>query len=216
MEHPKVLIIDSDRESVRQLHSLLSTLPLDVLVAVDQVQAFERNLSHSFDLMFISHGLQDGNGVKLFTQLRQANGNVCGVLMASHVDLRVVYDAVSAGFAHVLEKPFEPAELRFVLGELFPDRVWSVEGFQTSGREPMEPVTTPDLVAIARLTTADIRENLSTSELIRIIRSVDYPFAGKERLEYFDRDTLERVVCLVRRWSQQRLESQRSSLKATA
>jgi hypothetical protein len=46
---------------------------------------------------------------------------------------------------------------------------------------------------------------LSNFDLMRIIRAVDYPFAGKERLEYFDRDTLERVVCLVRRWSQQRL-----------
>jgi hypothetical protein len=38
-----------------------------------------------------------------------------------------------------------------------------------------------------------------------VIRSVEYPFAGKDRLEYFDRDTLERVVCLVRRWSCNRL-----------
>ena len=46
-------------------------------------------------------------------------------------------------------------------------------------------------------------------------RSVDYPFAGKERLEYFDRDTLERVVCLVRRWSQQRLAAIGKSMNET-
>lgn len=58
-----------------------------------------------------------------------------------------------------------------------------------------------DLQAIARLSDEDIRGLMPKSELIQVIRGVDYPFAGKERLEYFDRDTLERVVCLVRRWS---------------
>jgi hypothetical protein len=69
----------------------------------------------------------------------------------------------------------------------------------------------PGLAEIAGLSNADIRERLSRAELIGIIRAVEYPFAGKERLEYFDRDTLERVVCLVRRWSQQRLERLRSA-----
>ena len=82
-------------------------------------------------------------------------------------------------------------------------------------------VAMPDLEAIASLSTVDICEKLTNAELIRIIRSVDYPFAGKERLEYFDRDTLQRVVCLVRRLSQQRLSTIRSAtelkpLKATA
>jgi hypothetical protein len=54
---------------------------------------------------------------------------------------------------------------------------------------------------ISNLSNDHIQYSLNPQELIAIIRSVDYPFAGKERLEYFDRDTLERVVCLVRRWS---------------
>jgi hypothetical protein len=62
-----------------------------------------------------------------------------------------------------------------------------------------------DLESISSLSDDDIRRVMSTSELIAVIRSVDYPFAGKERLEYFDRDTLERVVCLVRRWTCNRL-----------
>jgi hypothetical protein len=67
------------------------------------------------------------------------------------------------------------------------------------------PVRQFDLESISTLSDHDIRRVMSTSELIAVIRSVDYPFAGKERLEYFDRDTLERVVCLVRRWTCHRL-----------
>jgi hypothetical protein len=62
-----------------------------------------------------------------------------------------------------------------------------------------------DLESISTLSDDEIRRVMSTDELISVIRSVDYPFAGKERLEYFDRDTLERVVCLVRRWTCHRL-----------
>ena len=67
------------------------------------------------------------------------------------------------------------------------------------------PVRRFDLESISALSDDEIRRVMSISELIAIIRSVDYPFAGKERLEYFDRDTLERVVCLVRRWTCHRL-----------
>lgn len=57
------------------------------------------------------------------------------------------------------------------------------------------------LESISNLTDDEIRESMTREQLIAVIRGVEYPFAGKERLEYFDRDTLERVVCLVRRWS---------------
>ena len=58
-----------------------------------------------------------------------------------------------------------------------------------------------DLQTISELSNDEIRGSMTKDELIQTIRSVDYPFAGKERLEFFDRDTLERVVCLIRRWS---------------
>ena len=62
-----------------------------------------------------------------------------------------------------------------------------------------------DIEAISTLSDEQIRHLMTADELIAVIRSVEYPFAGKDRLEYFDRDTLERVVCLVRRWSCNRL-----------
>ena len=73
--------------------------------------------------------------------------------------------------------------------------------------EQTQPETVPtfDLESISTLTDEQIHRAMSEAELISVIRSVEYPFAGKERLEYFDRDTLERVVCLVRRWSCHRL-----------
>jgi hypothetical protein len=62
-----------------------------------------------------------------------------------------------------------------------------------------------DEESIADLSPEDIHGKLATADLVKIIRSVNYPFAGKERLEHFDRDTLERVTHLVRRWCRTRL-----------
>jgi hypothetical protein len=78
----------------------------------------------------------------------------------------------------------------------------SLVGHAPSGSAPSREF---DLESISSLSDDEIRRLMSIPQLIAVIRSVDYPFAGKERLEYFDRDTLERVVCLVRRWTCNRL-----------
>ena len=222
MSQGLVLIVDSDRESASLLVNALSHLPFKVMVAVDQLTAYEASLQYSFDLFLIAHGLADGNGIKLLARLQKSSTGSNGVLIANHIDLRVVYDAVSAGYRHVLPKPLDWRQLCFVLAETFGDL--PLDRLSAEGTVFMEyPVSPalPDLEAIASLTTAEICDKMTNTELIRIIRSVDYPFAGKERLEFFDRDTLQRVVCLVRRWSQQRLQNLRQtegrdSLRATA
>ena len=56
-----------------------------------------------------------------------------------------------------------------------------------------------DVASIADLPPDKIA-GLPREKLVAIIRAVDYPFAGKDRLETFDRDTLQRVVKLIQRW----------------
>lgn len=217
MSQGVILIVDSDRDCIAQLIDILNPLPLTVITAYDQLHAYEISLQNQIDLCLISHGLADGNGVKLFSRLRQTRRGLHGVLLARHVDLRVIYDAMGAGFCHVLLKPIDAEQFCRVLSENFSNLPQDINLPEIQAlKEFAMPLTQPDLAAIAALTTHDIRSRLTTSELIAIIRSVDYPFAGKERLEYFDRDTLERVVCLVRRWSQQRLDLLRTTSDAAS
>lgn len=208
--HCHVLIVESDAGVVRRLCGLLSALPVRIVTSGTRADAVEVGLSQTFDLCFIAHGLVDGNGLSLLKEALWGRGAVVGVLMSRHADLRVVQQAIDFGYSGVIQDPPDLQQLRPLLRPLFggladslvsehPEIALSIAAKTDAVSE------LPDLRSIAGLTLNQIRSALSNFDLMRIIRAVDYPFAGKERLEYFDRDTLERVVCLVRRWSQQRL-----------
>jgi CheY-like chemotaxis protein len=206
MSGGSVLIVESDRATVRQLTDLLSALPLEVSVARTREEAMELTLRNSFQLCLVSHGLVDGSGLDFFQSTLRKRGRPTGVLLSRHADLRVVLQALDAGFSHVISQPVESQFLFPILVRLFPECGCVDQSNDAScERTGLMNPELPDLRTIAALSLNQIRGCLSNGDLIRIIRAVDYPFAGKERLEFFDRDTLERVVCLVRRWSQQRL-----------
>src|SRR5690606_39243082 len=112
--------------------------------------------------------------------------------------------AIEAGVRRVLAKPVDHCQLISV--------ITTASHSQTT----MPPVPRATIPSIASLSIREIHESLSVDQLISIIRSVDYPFAGKERLEHFDRDTLERVVHLVCRWCRQKLNARTAPEQLTA
>lgn len=206
----QVLIVESDAGVVQRLSSLLSYLPARLVISGTRADAVEAGLSQSFDLCFIAHGLVDGNGLSLLREALWGRGAVVGVLMSRHADLRVVQQAIDFGYSGVIQDPPDLQQLRPLLRRVFGGLADSLGSEHPEIARSIAARTDPagelpDLRTIAGLTLTQIRSVLSNFDLMRIIRAVDYPFAGKERLEYFDRDTLERVVCLVRRWSRQRL-----------
>lgn len=206
----KILIIESDSRAAVHLEQLFTGLPLELHFAKSRAEAQEVSLRCRFSLCLIAHGLIDGNGLPLLREVFGGEPAAVGVLISRHPDLWVIQQAFDAGYAAVLSQPPDSAQLSAVLQRVFGTAVsgWTFKTTSSCAGGDSSDVMT--LSEIAGLNMTDIRERLSNSELIQIIRSVEYPFAGKERLEYFDRDTLERVVCLIRRWSQQRLARLRS------
>jgi hypothetical protein len=125
-----------------------------------------------------------------------------GVLVSSVPNLPTVARAIGAGMSRVAPIPIDFHELVQFLTAV----PANPESAKPRGPVPMTSQTSVfSEDTIAELTPGDISQRLTLSELIEVIRSVEYPFAGKDRLEFFDRDTLERVVHLVRRWCRNRL-----------
>jgi CheY-like chemotaxis protein len=212
MAEGRILLVDSDHGTVRQLASLFAQWPLHLTTAFNRSEAIELTMGSQFDLCIVAHGLKDGNGLELFRTTPCKRCFSTMVLLSRHADLSVVITALDAGFSYVVSTPVDAEQLLPILNRAFPGTVTSGPHQSVPKRSCAMAVTLPDLRYIASLSMADIRDRHSEADLIRIIRSVDYPFAGKERLEYFDRDTLERVVCLVRRWSQDRIATRREQV----
>ncbi len=214
MSDTSVLLVDSDASSVQRLRCLFSSLPVNLVVAVSRREALVTGLQQRFVLVLVAHGLSDGSGTDLLQKLTVHGRPLTGALLSYHANLTVIQQALSNGYQFVLQQPVSAiriVELLKVLPQLseYADRVWTPDDtipFPLAGVE-----NTIHLDDVAGLTRIDVSDRLSKPELIHIIRSVEYQFDGKERLEYFDRDTLERIVLLIRRWSRLRLARRKAA-----
>ena len=203
----RILLVDSDLTVCTSISRTLAGLGYGLDVAYDADEARRLAKKHRYALGLFGEQLTDGDGAKLYAELRRMQREMSGVLVATVANLYTVAKAVGAGMTRVLPVPLDFREL--------------VEFIATS--QPGHPMTAPSLASdapapeaasgaaftedrIAELSAREIADSMSVGDLIAVIRSVDYPFAGKDRLEYFDRDTLERVVHLVRRWCRNRLQ----------
>ncbi len=132
------------------------------------------------------------DSVALFTQLRERQTRLRGLLIANDPDTGIKTAAEEAGL-DIIARPID-------VNVLIPWLSNGGCGESTTVELGSEDASRIDERTISRLPESAIRNRLTDDQLIRIIRGVDYPFAGKERLEMFDRDTLVRVVLLIRRW----------------
>ncbi|MBL8848879.1 MAG: hypothetical protein JNG89_04315 [Planctomycetaceae bacterium] len=203
--HPvlRILVVDSDLNLCTSVSRTLTGLGYGLDVAYDADEA--RNLSrrNRYAVGLFGESLSDGDGVTLFRELCPRQQGMLGVLVAPVPNLPTVARAIGAGMSRIAPVPID-----------FHDLVHFLTAIPSSGAEAMATGTVSAASvrggaysedAIAELTPGDIAQRLSIGDLIEVIRSVEYPFAGKDRLEFFDRDTLERVVHLVRRWCRNRL-----------
>lgn len=197
----RILLIGDDPNVCRAVSGTLAGLGFGVDVAYDSrtgmFLADRRDYSH----VVVDHDIDDSGGIRLFERLSDFQQDVTGILLTAADNLNTVVQALNAGMRRVLAKPVDYGQLLQVLN--------GAVAFRTT-----VPTKRHSEEWIAQLSQHDIRESLTVDELISVIRSVDYPFAGKDRLEHFDRDTLERVVHLVCRWCRQRSASTKPATMA--
>lgn len=191
----RILLIGTDPRLANTITGTLTALGFGVDVAPDSRTGLTLADRRQYSHLLVDNEIDADGGIRLFERLSAVQREATGVLLTAAANLNTVVSAIDAGMRRVLAKPLDFAQLIPLLGiSTLSDK----ERLKTGGPE----------AAIARLSQHDIKERLTNDELIDVIRSVDYPFAGKERLEHFDRDTLERVVHLVCRWCRQRMANQ--------
>jgi DNA-binding NtrC family response regulator len=199
----RILLVGQDPQVCHSVAGTLAGLGFGIDVAYDRrtglFLADRRNYTH----LVVDDEIDEAGGISVFNQLSAMQQGVTGILLTAAGNLNTVVSAIEAGVRRVLAKPVDHRQLISV--------ITTAPHSQTT--MPAPRTTIP---SIASLSIREIHESLSIDQLISIIRSVDYPFAGKERLEHFDRDTLERVVHLVCRWCRQKLDTRTAPEQLTA
>jgi DNA-binding response OmpR family regulator len=197
----RILLVGQDPHVCHSVAGTLSGLGFGIDVAYDRRTGLFLGDRRSYTHLVVDDEIDDAGGVSVFDQFGAVQKGVTGILLTAAGNLNTVISAIEAGVRRVLAKPVDHHQLISLI---------------SSTSQTTMPALRTSIPSIASLSFREIHENLSVDQLISIIRSVDYPFAGKERLEHFDRDTLERVVHLVCRWCRQKLAARTAPEQLTA
>lgn len=199
----RILLVGQDPNVCSSVAGTLAGLGFGIDVAYDRRTGLFLADRREYTHLVVDDEIDDAGGISVFHQLSAVQRGITGILLTAAGNLNTVLSAIEAGVRRVLAKPVDQRQLISIITT-----------------PPLMKTTSPSprttIPAIAGLSIREIHESLSVDQLISIIRSVDYPFAGKERLEHFDRDTLERVVHLVCRWCRQKLATQSAPEQFTA
>jgi ActR/RegA family two-component response regulator len=189
----RLLLVDQDPNQCRRLAQVLSGLGFSLDVTDSAKEARVLNEQQRYSWSVIGTPADSNDSVALFTQLRERQTRLRGLIVANDADVGVKTAAEEAGL-DIISRPIN-------VNVLVP---WLSDGGSSGASTTIDLGMTDssrvDERLVARLPEGTIRQGLSDQQLIRIIRGVEYPFAGKDRLEMFDRDTLVRVVLLIKRW----------------
>ncbi len=105
--HPKILILEDDRDTLEEVNETLTDDGFLTLCAIN-IQAFENlTTSHVIDLFLIDLNLPDGNGFTLVREIRRESevGIIIVSGKTSEID-RVV--GLEMGADDFISKPFSP------------------------------------------------------------------------------------------------------------
>lgn len=111
MPNERILILD-DNEALRlETAKTLADAGYVVESAATAQDALARAHRQPFDLLLADIYLPDENGIELFTRLREFLPDIAGVAMTGYSSWEVSMQAIRAGFAGFLVKPFPTEQL---------------------------------------------------------------------------------------------------------
>lgn len=106
----RILIVEDDREIVKNLSRLLCDEGFRTAAAGTQKQALELIGQETFDLVLLDLMLPDGNGYALCTAIKRA-GDIPVIFLTAMGDEASVVTGFDLGADDYIAKPFKPLEL---------------------------------------------------------------------------------------------------------
>jgi FixJ family two-component response regulator len=112
----RVLIVDGEAQSRRAIARSLRGSDAILIEATTSAEAREQIAAGCIDLALIDEQLPDGSGIALTQELQSGRLATQAVVIAGHARFEVAVEALRAGAADVITKPFKPEQVRSCLG----------------------------------------------------------------------------------------------------
>lgn len=111
MPTERILVLDDNDALRRETANTLADAGYVVEAAANTHDAVDLARQQSFDLLLADIYLPDENGIEAFTRIRQVLPDVAGIAMTGYSSWEVSMQALRAGFAGFLVKPFPSEQL---------------------------------------------------------------------------------------------------------
>ncbi|MCP4809642.1 MAG: EAL domain-containing response regulator [Proteobacteria bacterium] len=136
-----ILIVDDDPIICRSLRRVLVSEGLRVVTASDGHEALRRLQEHAFDVAVVDYDMPGLDGLRVLSQIREAQPGCIRMLMTGSTDFPMIVEAVNRGeVLRVVEKPFAARDFLRHLGEAYASvrRMASVRQAQQKAVEESE------------------------------------------------------------------------------
>lgn len=118
----RVLVIDDERNIRLTLTALLQSFGCEAQAAATAAEAEAAVHAHRFDLAMLDLKLGNASGLDLLPRLLEAAPGLQVVLMTAFASVSTAVEAIRRGARDYLPKPFEPEQVRLLLGEIERER----------------------------------------------------------------------------------------------
>ncbi len=106
-QHPRILVVDDEVDTCRNLSDILTDLGYGVDVAHDGESALELVRHNAYDVALLDLRMPGMDGLELFHRIRALRSGTVGIIVTAYAGTDTTERALAAGAWQVLPKPVE-------------------------------------------------------------------------------------------------------------
>jgi DNA-binding NtrC family response regulator len=104
---PRILVVDDEVDTCRNLSDILTDLGYQVDMAYDGLSALELVRRHAYDVALLDMKMPGMDGLELFHHIRKLNSGTVGIIVTAYAGTDTTERALAAGAWQVLAKPVD-------------------------------------------------------------------------------------------------------------
>jgi DNA-binding NtrC family response regulator len=114
---PRILLVDDDKDTCRNLSDILTDLGYHVDFALDGLSALELVRERRYDVALLDLKMPGMDGLTLYRQIKKIRAGTVSLLVTAYATAATASEALSAGAWKVVAKPVDPARLLGLMDE---------------------------------------------------------------------------------------------------